>query len=200
MNQPATDEQPRRRTGGRSARVRDAVLHAVLDTLAEHGPDAVTTNEIARRAGVHATSIQRRWGTRENLLLDALLAYSREQLPIPDAGSLHDDLVAFAGSLAEYLNTPIGQALSRTMAISDDDAALAAGRTEFWQARYAAATVIIDRATDRGELPAGTDPLLVIEMLIAPLHFRTLLTREPIDTALIKQIVDAVEHGFAQQV
>lgn len=200
MNQPAIDEQPRRRTGGRSARVREAVLQAVLETIAEHGADAVTMNETARRAGVHATSIQRRWGTREKLILDALLAYSSEQLPIPDTGSLRDDLVAFAQSLAAYLATPLGQTLTRTMSVADDDAVLAAGRADFWQARYDASRVIVDRAVARHELPNGTDPLLVIEMVIAPLHFRTLLTRQPIDTELIETIVDAVERGFAQPV
>jgi AcrR family transcriptional regulator len=199
MTQPALDEEPRRRTGGRSARVRDAVLRAVLDTIVEQGPDAVTVNETARRAGVHATSIQRRWGTREKLVLDALLASSREQLPVPDTGTLRDDLIAFAQSLAAYLATPIGQTLTRTMAAADDDAMLAAGRADFWQARYDAARTIVDRAVDRRELPDGTDPLLVIEMVIAPLHFRTLLTRQSIDTGLIENIVDAVKRGFAQQ-
>jgi AcrR family transcriptional regulator len=175
------------------------VLRAVLDTIVEQGPDAVTVNETARRAGVHATSIQRRWGTREKLVLDALLASSREQLPVPDTGTLRDDLIAFAQSLAAYLATPIGQTLTRTMAAADDDAMLAAGRADFRQARYDAARTIVDRAVDRRELPDGTDPLLVIEMVIAPLHFRTLLTRQSIDTGLIENIVDAVKRGFAQQ-
>ena len=200
MNQPEIDDEPRRRTGGRSARIRDAVLRGVLDTIVEHGPDSVTMNETARRAGVHATSIQRRWGTREKLVLDALLAYSSEQLPVPDTGSLRDDLIAFAQALAAYLATPIGQTLTRTMSVGDDDAALAAGRADFWQARYEVARIIVDRAVDRRELPDGTDPRLVIEMVIAPLHFRALLTRQSIDTELIENIVDAVERGFAQQV
>jgi AcrR family transcriptional regulator len=102
----------RRRTGGRSARVRDAVLNASLQAMAEHGPDAVTISEIARRAGVHATSIQRRWGSRENVMLDALLSYSQEQLPIPDTGSLRDDLTGFARSIAAYLSTPLGEVLA----------------------------------------------------------------------------------------
>lgn len=177
--------------------MREAVLRAVMDTLAERGPDAVTMNETAKRAGVHATSIQRRWGTRENLLLDALLAYSRTQLPVPDSGALHEDLSAFAGALANYLATPLGRAVVQTMAAADDDATLAAARAEFWQLRFAAASSIVDRAIQRGELPSGTDPVLVLEMLTAPLHFRTLLTRQPIDDDLIERIVDAIERAFA---
>jgi hypothetical protein len=64
MGSLEVEQEVRRRTGGRSARVREAVLHATLDALSEHAPGAVTISEIARRAGVHATSIQRRWGCR----------------------------------------------------------------------------------------------------------------------------------------
>lgn len=196
MVEQESDEQPRRRTGGRSARVRRAVLRAVLDALAEGGLDAVTMNEIARRAGVHATSVQRRWGTREKLVLDALLAYSGAQLRVPDTGTLHGDLTAFALALAEYLATPLGRTLAGTMAVADDDAGLAAARAEFWQARFDAAGVIVDRAVDRRELTSGTDPVLILEMVTAPLHFRALLTRQPIDADLIERIVDAVERAF----
>jgi Bacterial regulatory proteins, tetR family len=48
--------QVQRRTGGRSARVRAVVMQATLEAMAEHGPGGVTVSEIARRAGVHATS------------------------------------------------------------------------------------------------------------------------------------------------
>lgn len=200
VSELAHDEQPRRRTGGRSARVRQSVLRAVLETVAERGPDAVTMNEIARRAGVHATSIQRRWGTREKLVFDALLAYSQAELPVPDTGTLRDDLATFASSLAQYLATPLGQTLARTMAVAADDAELAVGRAGFWQTRYECARVIVDRAIERGELPSRTDPALVLEMVVAPVHFRALLTRQTIDDELIDHIVDAVERGFARSV
>lgn len=197
MNEKEVPKQVQRRTGGRSARVRDAVLHATLEAMTEYGPDAVSTSEIARRAGVHGTSIQRRWGSRENLILDALLSYSLEHLPIPDTGTLRGDLIAFARSMAEYLATPLGAALARTMAVAVDDSTLAASRARFWRARYDTARVIIDHAIDRRELSAGTDAQLALELLVAPLHFRSLLTRQPIDNALIDRIVDTLIGGLA---
>lgn len=189
-------QQVRRRTGGRSARVRGAVLQAALEAMAEHGLDGVTISEIARRAGVHATSIQRRWGSRENVALDAMLTYSQEKLPIPDTGSLRDDLIAFARSIAAYLDTALGEALARTMAATDDDPALVANRARFWQARYETARVIVDRAIDRREVSAGTDPELALELLVAPLHFRKLLIRQPIDDSLVEHMVDTLLHGL----
>jgi AcrR family transcriptional regulator len=191
------DEPVRRRTGGRSARVRGAVLDATLEALAEVDPSEVTISEIARRAGVHATSIQRRWGSRENVLLDAMLTLSQEKLPIPDTGNLRDDMIGFARSMTAYVATPLGEALVQTMAATADDAILAANRTQFWQARYDTVRVIIDRAIDRKEVPAGTDPQLAMELLVAPLHFRKLLTRQAIDERFIENMVDTLVRGLS---
>ncbi|MDT5255712.1 MAG: hypothetical protein QOD10_792 [Mycobacterium sp.] len=186
-----------RRPGGRSARVRAAVLQAALEAMAEHGPAGVTISEIARRAGVHATSVQRRWGTAENVTLDAMLTRSQEQLPVPDTGTLRGDLIAFARLIATYLATPLGTALSRTMAVAEDDPDMADGRLQFWRGRYDIARVMISRAIERRELADGTDSQLALELLIAPLHFRALLTRQPIDDTMIEQVVDTLLRGLA---
>jgi AcrR family transcriptional regulator len=193
-----TTTEVRRRTGGRSARVRDAVLRAALEALAESGPTGVTFSEIARRAGVHATSIQRRWGTCEGVILDALLTYSQEKLPIPDTGSLRGDLLAFGRALAVYLATPLGEAVVRTMAASEDDETMAANRDQFWQVRYDIARAIIDRAADRGDIADDTDPQLALELLCAPLHFRKVLTRQPIDDGFIERTVDTLLRGLSR--
>ncbi|WP_405927264.1 TetR/AcrR family transcriptional regulator [Streptomyces sp. NBC_00035] len=188
----------RRRVGGRSARVRQAVLDATLRAVAEHGPDAVSIPEVARQAGVHETSVYRRWGTREHLVIDALLTYSQLQLPIPDTGTLREDLITFAGSLADYLNSPFGKALARSMAAADDDPSLAEGREEFWRGRFDLARIMIDRAVARGELPKDTDPELALEVLIAPLHLRVLLTHQPIDDHLTGRLVDLLLDGLSR--
>jgi AcrR family transcriptional regulator len=196
MSPDAVEQQVRRRTGGRSARVRGAVLEAALQAMAEDGLGGVTISEIARRAGVHASSIQRRWGSRENVVLDAMLTNSQEKLPIPDSGSLRGDLIAFARSITAFLATPIGEALVRAMAATDDEPASAAGRTRFWQARYETARVIVDRAIERRELAAGADPQLALELLVAPLHFRKLLTRQPVDDIFVEHTVDTLLRGL----
>jgi AcrR family transcriptional regulator len=198
MSQTTSQTAGRRRTGGRSARVRQAVLQATVQTVAEHGADAVNVAEIARQAGVHDTSIYRRWPTKEHLIFDSLLTHSVAQLPIPDTGTLRADLVAFASLITSYAATPIGQALLKAMAVTDDDAALAAGRAQFWQFRLDQARAMIDRAMIRGELRADTDPALALELLIAPLHFRLLLTRQPVDDRLTGQLIDLLLNGLAR--
>ena len=145
------------------------------------------------------TSIQRRWGALQNLVLDALLSYSQEQLPTPDTGNLREDLVALAGLIAAYLDTPLGTALAQAMVAADDEPALAESRARFWRARYDTTRTIIDRAIDRRELAVGTDRRLALELLVAPLHFRALLTRQPIEEDWIERMVDALLRGLAQR-
>jgi AcrR family transcriptional regulator len=191
-----TRDQVARRPGGRSARVRADVLQSTLEALAEGGPGDLTVSEIARRSGVHATSIQRRWGAVQNLVLDALLTYSQDQMPTPDTGNLRDDMVGLARLIMAYLDTPLGNALAQAMATADDDPALADGRAQFWQGRYDVTRVIVDRAIDRHELAADTDHQLVLQLLIAPLHFRALMIRQPVDEGWIERMVDTLLRGL----
>ena len=185
----------RRRPGGRSARVRQSVLDAALAAVVDVGVEKLSVADVAARAGVHETSIYRRWRTRESLVTDALLNYSEQHLPIPDTGTVRGDLVAFAVELVAYLATPLGRALAQTMASSPDDPAVTEARESFWQARYGLASAMVNRAIERGELAPETDPRLILEALVAPLHLRALLTREPLTADLPGRLVDLLLDG-----
>jgi AcrR family transcriptional regulator len=196
MSLDESEQGVRRRTGGRSAKVRVAVLQSTLQALAEHGYSGLTISEIARRSGVHATSIQRRWGSLENVLLEAVLGYSQQKLPIPNTGSLRGDLLAFGRSLSRYLATPIGETVLRILAAAEDNPTLAANRAKIIKARYDATRVMAERAAERGELRPGIDPQIAVELLVAPLNLRK-LTRQPIDDKFIKVLVDTLLHGLS---
>ncbi|QKT09204.1 TetR/AcrR family transcriptional regulator C-terminal ligand-binding domain-containing protein [Gordonia sp. X0973] len=168
--------------------MRDAVHRAVLETVIELGVAKVGIPEVSRRAGVRDSSIYRRWGTRENLLVDALLAASEHSLRVPDTGSLHGDLSAFAGALIDYLNTPLGDGLARTLAAIPDSEDTRSARDEFWASRLQTLLPMLTRAIERGELPPDVDGRTLIELVIAPIHFRHLLTRERPDHALASRL------------
>lgn len=191
-----TDSEVRRRTGGRSARVRQAVLDATLEELADVGFDQLSIGAVATRAGVHESSIYRRWKTRERLIFDAMLEHSAENLPVPDTGSLRTDLIAFNRSLMKVVDSPLGTVLGRAMAGTGDSPELAESRARFWQVRLDGAGAMLDRAVERGELKTTPDPWLVLEILTAPIHFRKLLTREPFAEDYPEQVVDLVLNGL----
>ena len=186
----------RKRPGGRTARVGAAVLDATLEILGEGGFGALTVDEVAGRAGVHKTTIYRRWGSREGLVGAALAARSEVEIPVPDTGSLRDDVAAVAESVATNLSSPLGRALAQTMVGQADDAEIGRIADEFWSTRFARTAAIVERSVGRGELPADTDPRLVIELVVAAVWFRSIVTRAPVDDHFVDTVVDVVLAGL----
>jgi len=177
--------------------VRASVLQATLKELAETGYTALSLEGVARRAGVHKTSVYRRWGTRETLVLDAVLERAGSWVPIPDTGSVRQDLLALAREIIANNSTPEMEAVIRTfVAEAPRESALASGGREFWTARFAADRQIVQRGIDRGELPADTDLDLVIEALLGPLYLRLLITGQPLDMVFAQRVVDLVLTGL----
>jgi AcrR family transcriptional regulator len=178
--------------------VRTRVLNATLDALLEHDVDALSVAEIAQRAGVHETSIYRRWGTRAGLALDAVLSRAQQQIPVPDKGSLREDLVTLLGAIAVFVSSPLGQLLLR-MAMRQDLPEYEVARSKFWSERLALGSAVLERAAARGELRAGVDHQVVLETLVGPLHVRLLLTRQPLDETFLHDVVDLIVYGIGAQ-
>jgi AcrR family transcriptional regulator len=195
---PEAAAPPKRRPGGRSARVRAAAVAATLTELAEVGYSALSLESVARRAGVHKTTLYRRWGTREELVLESMLARAGEHISVPDTGSLREDLLELASTAAANAASPEVAAMARAVAAeSPRDGRLAEANRRFWAERLALDGVIVQRAIERGEAAVGTDPELVIEAVLGPIHLRLLLTGEPVDRPFLDGIVDVVVDGVA---
>jgi AcrR family transcriptional regulator len=178
----------RARPPGRGPKVRAAVLDATLAELADTGYAALAIENIARRAGVHKTTIYRRWTDRESLVADVLGEHIAMDFPIPDTGSVEDDLRQLAQAFVAWVTSPIGRMI---FAAVYSDAARIPGlsdvRRELFEYGPRRAAVVIERAIERGELPADTDPAPVLRALIAPIYFRLTVTAEPVDTAAAEQ-------------
>jgi AcrR family transcriptional regulator len=190
----------RRRPGGRSARVRAAAIAATLAELAESGYSALSLESVARRAGVHKTTLYRRWGTREDLVLEAMLERAGEHIPVPNTGSLRNDLFELAETAAANAGSPEVAAMARAVvAQMPHDSRLAAANRRFWDERLALDGIIVEQAIERGEVAPGTQPRQVIESVLGPIHLRLLLTGEPMSRDVLQAIVDVVVDGIAQR-
>ena len=87
----------------RSAEVDNGILEAVLDIIAEQGLAAVCIEGIAARAGVGKASIYRRFDSKEELIVSALV-HMREQHPrVSDRGSVRERLVSLLDALRHSL-------------------------------------------------------------------------------------------------
>src|SRR5919202_493192 len=146
--------KPKPRLGGRSARVRQAVLDAAFAELDEHRYGGFSIDAVARRSGVHKTTIYRRWPTREALLVYALDTRSDRDLPVPNTGSLRADLRQFGELVLAKLTSEHGNALLKSLVAAVDESpdVLDKLRT-FWRGRLDVGGAVLSRAIRRGELP-----------------------------------------------
>jgi AcrR family transcriptional regulator len=180
----------------RGEHVRRTVLAAAFDELAANGFDAATVAGVAKRSGVHETTVYRRWVTRENLFVAALLERSADAIPTPDTGSIKGDLLAIVREVLAYVGSPAGKAILRAATLPVDHV-YADAREAFWAGRLDTLAPVVSRGIERGELRAETDGRLLLEMLIAPIHGRLLLTGEPVGDDLAEQLVDLAINGAA---
>ncbi|MEU8972823.1 TetR/AcrR family transcriptional regulator [Streptomyces monashensis] len=191
---PTSSEPGSVRPGGRTARVRAAVLRAAGDTLAEQGFAHLDLAEIARRADVGKTTVYRRWGTVTGLVADLLTDMAEQSLPRAETGSLLGDLRANARLVQRTLADPRQGALFKAViAAATCEARTAEALHRFYEVRVTEWAPCVQQAVDRGEVPEGTDPHEVIRAVSAPLYYRLLTTDRPLDEAAADRAAEAVE-------
>ena len=182
----------RLRPGGRSRRVRRAVLDAVVELLEEGGARAVTIAEVAKRSGVNASSIYRRWRSIDALILDVAQDLSLGAIEVADTGSLEGDLCATVKSVAAFLRTDLGSAMARALIDAPVEVLERIGDwPQFWASRLLRFEPVFARAAARGEL-ADVDRSAIAsvgEVIAAQVYFRVLFRREEIDVDATRLIV-----------
>jgi AcrR family transcriptional regulator len=186
------DTAPRRRPGGRSARVREAVVAATVAELKETGYDKLSIAAVATRAGVHETSVYRRWKTREGLVIEATFALSAQKLAIPDRGSLIEDLLALTAAAGRHLSSPLGYATMQFALAVRRDAALTRMMHEQWALRLHTLRKVFERAAARGEWPSHADPLPFMQGLIGAVYLRVFVLREPVTTRHMRPFLESL--------
>ncbi|MFI5829597.1 TetR/AcrR family transcriptional regulator [Streptomyces sp. NPDC051578] len=170
------------RPGGRTARVRAAVLEAAGDVLAEEGFAHLDLADVARRAEVGKTTVYRRWGTVTGLVADLLSDMAGQSVPRTETGSLLGDLTANARLVARTLADPRQGALFKAViAAATCDPKAAEALHGFYAVRVAEWAPCVEQAAARGEVPVGTDAHEVIRAVSAPLYYRLLTTADPLE-------------------
>ncbi|BBJ39095.1 TetR/AcrR family transcriptional regulator [Streptomyces antimycoticus] len=151
-----------------------AIAEAVLDELAEHGYGRLSMEAVAKRAGVGKSALYRRWPSRQRMVIAVVSELSVALAEEPDTGSLRGDVLAALHQVADWLTHP------RFSRILPDLIAEAQRDEELFQAlarcigepRRARAIGMLDRATERGELPQDLDRELALDLLGGLVYWR----------------------------
>lgn len=175
------------RTGGRSARIQEAVHEAVRHLSAETDRDELTVPQIAAEAGVTPSTIYRRWGDLASLLADVAVQRLRPIADPEDTGAVDTDLRAFIEQFAEEMSSPVGRALIRDVFFHPG---------EIYPVQCANFTrdhlaTLVARAKARGETPFDTNE--VIDHVVAPIIYHILYGGRALTPAYCRSLVDRVQ-------
>jgi AcrR family transcriptional regulator len=176
--------------GDITASIRNAVMHE----LAEVGYGRLSIEAVARRAGVGKTAIYRRWSNKLEMVLEIVSDVAGRSVPLPDTGSLRGDL--------EILLMIVSKALQHRLAsqIIPDLLAEAARNPQIAETlqralrthQHAVGVKLVGSAVERGELPAGADPDVAVDLILGPLYWRLAIARTPITDEYLSMLTEAV--------
>ena len=187
---PETDVDAERRPGRpRSEQCDLAIRAAVLDLLVEEGFARMTIEGVAARAGVGKASIYRRWPSKEDLVVDAVVTHSLEHVVSPDTGSLRGDLLVLLQAQIDKFRRDGPLVMAFTAEQHHHPQLAEAFRRTFLDDRRAACREIFERAVSRGELPPDADLELLQDVGPAILWHRLTVTGAPVDDDLPQRIV-----------
>jgi AcrR family transcriptional regulator len=168
------------------------VLQATLDVLAEHGYDRLTMDAVATTAKASKATLYRRWSTKQALVVDAVCS-QKSSGPVPDTGSLREDLLSLycgLGGFRDARGLAVLAAVVTAMARDEEFAEIY--RRDFIVPKIAAARVIFDRARERGEIGDDVDIALLAPALPGIVLHRVFLLGEEATPDLIARIVDQI--------
>lgn len=168
---------PRRPGRPRSEQADEAILRAARELILEFGIQSFSMDTLALRAGVSKPTIYRRWGTKEELLTDAI-GYASEQTVIPDTGDalldLRQLLEQMLGSLEERFEGNLASAHKMVAGIVDSHQSLQQYEENFIRPRRRAYQEIIERGKRSGQIREDADEETLID-LVSGSYFYCLL-------------------------
>ena len=180
----------------RDPRLDEALTNAALEVFLERGYQATTFSEISRRAGVGTPAIYRRWPTKAALAID-VYERSQGQEPIPDSGSIREDLIQFMRFRIRGWRTRLFHQLVLPLLMEGLVERTVAGSiaNRFREYRKPLAERI-QRSIDRGEL-RPTDPNRLLNFLFGTVIIPLLYDQElPLESDA-EAIVDEMLIGLA---
>lgn len=192
-----TKGSPISRLGRKRDHTRDAdILDAAIEVLAENGFDRMTVDMVAARAKAGKATLYRRWPSKAELVLDAVLRMKRDMVDLdnlPDTGTLRGDLLAL------FKPQPVedGERKMRAMAglaslLSQHQEFAEAGNAAIVEPWAGAHSRLIRRAIERGEVEATVDVETLSQVIPSIAAYRALIQRKPFDRHFLTTMVDSV--------
>lgn len=175
----------------------EAILDATIELLGRQGYHGLTMEGVARLAGVGKATVYRRWASKGALVGEAV-ATRLSVAPVPDRGNLREDLVAAIDTtIHNYAGTVAGVVIPAVVSdLGRDPQLLTAFREQFLHPRRRESAAVLERAIERGDLPAGIDIELVMDAWAGAIFYRALISGRPIRPEFAEHVADLLLQGM----
>lgn len=149
----------------------ERILEAALRLMAQQGFVRMSMDAVAAEAGVTRPTIYRRWPSKIELAMAALVAYCDVSLP-EVVGDRRTDLIAEMEHFRRALLRPNGMSLLGTVLAEEHETPelLAAFRKYLVVPRRQRLTALLAAAQSRGEMRKDADIGLAVNMLVGALY------------------------------
>ena len=182
----------------RDPAARAAILRAAADLLDEGGLTAVTMEGIARRAGVGKPTIYRHWPNAAAVAMAAFLETAAQPDTSTTAGSALADLRQQLAALADAFAARTGRSVRAMVAASEGETELAkAFRSHLIAVNRQIGRGLLERAVAAGELCAGLDLEVTLDLIYGPLYYRLLVGHAPLDRRFTDSLLNQALNGLA---
>ena len=184
-------------SGADAEAVRKQILAAAFDELTHWGIERFSVQNLSARHHIDPAAIADNWPNEDDLLLDVLLDWPGRILGPPDTGSLVGDLTLMVMGMAAYIGSDAGREIQSALMIPNSSGLRVDVRQKVWQCRSSKMSEVFTRAIARNEMRADLDPRVILQMVMAPINMRVLLTHEPVDEPYLRTLVDLVCRAVA---
>jgi AcrR family transcriptional regulator len=181
----------------RDQMVKASILAAAIAIIDEEGPAGLSVDAIAKRAGTSRPTLYRWWRSKGEILLDALLDVTSEQVSYDHHISLIDDLKFHGRDYVALLSGPYGAAYRAVFTDGLADAPfMALVRTRLIGPRRNVTKTRLEAAIMANELPCDTDLEALIDALYAPFLYRLILGHQPLSSEFSDTHIEHTMKGY----
>ena len=180
-----------KRPGGRTAETTGRIQSAVIGLLTEAGAEACTFKAVAERAEVERSTLYRRYPDRWEMMLDALLNVTADDVTPELGDSFPGNLENLLRTLVTRLESPLGPAILSVAAGLRARFGVDYSRA-FFDRRMEQLAPMFDQAIATGQIPRTVDREAVFTFAAGPIWYRVFIAARGVDDDFIRSVVSSV--------
>ena len=168
------------------------LLAVTLQLLQRNGFEGLTVDDVAATAHASKATVYRRWPTKAELVLAAVMHGVSQAAVAPDTGNLRGDLIEVGEKLAKQARDHAATMRAVLMEASRNPALNDVMQNQIFTQRKKLINHVLGQAVERGEIKAEAVNDDLWDLLPGYLVFRAVIQNRPATSRTVRALVDDV--------